>query len=168
MRAGDRVTVPFGTRQRLGVVVEADAASEVRAEKLKSIRAVRDDAPRLSGEWLELMRFLSAYYQRPLGETVIGALPPRLRSIKPLPKKALQQASDASGTRFAEHHAPTPDQARAIERVAAAFGSFQPFLLHGITGSGKTEVYLQLIAQDPAARPAGAGAGAGDQPHSPA
>ena len=33
------------------------------------------------------MRFLAAYYQRPLGETVAGALPPRLRSLKALPKK---------------------------------------------------------------------------------
>jgi primosomal protein N' (replication factor Y) len=146
VRVGDRVTVPFGTRQRLGVVVEADAASEVHADKLKSILTVRDDAPRLAGDWLELMRFLSTYYQRPLGETVIGALPPRLRSIKPLPKKALKPAP-ASGTRFVERHALTPDQARASDRIAAAFGRFQPFLLHGITGSGKTEVYLHLIAR---------------------
>src|SRR5688572_2653687 len=77
VRVGDRVTVPFGARQRLGVVVEADSPSELSAEKLKSILTVRDDAPPLARDWLDLMRFLSAYYQRPLGETVIGALPPR-------------------------------------------------------------------------------------------
>jgi primosomal protein N' (replication factor Y) len=147
VRAGDRVMVPFGTRQRVGVVVEADAASELRAEKLKSISAVRDDAPRLASDWLELMRFLSAYYQRPLGETVIGALPPRLRSIKPLPKKVLQPPAGASVAHFVEPHAPTADQTRVRERIAAALGRFQPFLLHGVTGSGKTEVYLHLIAQ---------------------
>jgi primosomal protein N' (replication factor Y) len=147
VRAGDRVMVPFGTRQRVGVVVEADAASELRAEKLKSISAVRDDAPRLASDWLELMRFLSAYYQRPLGETVIGALPPRLRSTKPLPRKVLQQAAVAASPRFVESHPPTPAQTRVQDRIAAAFGGFQPFLLHGVTGSGKTEVYLHLIAQ---------------------
>ena len=147
VRIGDRVMVPFGTRQRLGVVVEADAASALRAEELKSISAVRDDAPRLTADWLELMRFLSAYYQRPLGETVIGALPPRMRSVKALPRKVLQQATGASGTRFVESHTPTPDQVRVRERIAAAFGRFQPFLLHGVTGSGKTEIYLHLIAQ---------------------
>jgi len=108
---------------------------------------VRDDAPRLTADWLELMRFLSAYYQRPLGETVIGALPPRMRSVKALPRKVLQQATGASGTRFVESHTPTPDQVRVRERIAAAFGRFQPFLLHGVTGSGKTEIYLHLIAQ---------------------
>src|SRR5262245_61561776 len=56
-RAGDRVVVPFGARQRVGVVIDADAASDVPAERLKAIAAVRDDAPPLSADWLELMRF---------------------------------------------------------------------------------------------------------------
>src|SRR5262249_59206856 len=49
---------------------------------------------------------------------------------------------------------PTPDQAAALAAIAAAEG-FQPFLLHGVTGSGKPEVYLQAIA---AARARGRGA----------
>lgn len=44
-------------------------------------------------------------------------------------------------------HNPTPDQARAIEKVVDALGrGFSACLLDGVTGSGKTEVYLQAAA----------------------
>src|SRR5919106_4436924 len=92
-RIGDRVAVRFGAQQKIGVVIEERVVPELPAERIKPIAALRDDAPRLPQDWIALMRFLSGYYQRPLGETVMGALPPRLRSVKPLPKKALQSNS---------------------------------------------------------------------------
>jgi primosomal protein N' (replication factor Y) (superfamily II helicase) len=144
---GDRVTVPFGARQRLGVVIETDAATALAANRLKSIAAIRDDAPRLPAQWLELMRFLAGYYQRPLGETVIAALPPRLRSIKALPKKSLLPQDALPAMRFVPNHVPGASQRQAIDRIAAALGGFTAFLLHGVTGSGKTEVYLHAIAR---------------------
>ena len=144
---GDRVTVPFGARQKLGVVIDALAASELPAARVKQLVAVRDDAPRLPADWLELMRFLSGYYQRPLGETVIASLPPRLRSVKALPKKALARPEEPSDPAFLTNHEPTKEQRTAIERIAASAGAFSPFLLHGVTGSGKTEVYLHAIAR---------------------
>ena len=146
---GDRVVVPFGARERVGVVVEIGDASAVATSRLKPVTRVLADAPRLSADWLEQMRFLASYYHRPLGETVAGALPPRLRSLKPLPKRK-KTAGDAEGAaahRFVTDHAPNPAQAQAIGRISTAFGSYRPFLLHGITGSGKTEVYLRLVAE---------------------
>src|SRR5688572_33183041 len=90
------------------------------------------------------MRFLAGYYQRPLGETMIAALPPRLRSTKPLPRKALGQTVQPFGARFIPNHPLISAQAAVIERVEDGFGAF---LLHGVTGSGKTEVYLHLVAR---------------------
>jgi primosomal protein N' (replication factor Y) len=143
-RAGDRVAVRFGAQQKIGVVIEAGATPEIPAERLKPISAVRDDAPRLPEDWIALMRFLSGYYQRPLGETAIGALPPRLRSTKPLPRKVLQQPAHAPGARFVPGHALLAAQKQVVERVSSGFTAF---LLHGVTGSGKTEVYLHLAAR---------------------
>jgi primosomal protein N' (replication factor Y) len=93
------------------------------------------------------MRFLSGYYQRPLGETLISSLPPRLRSLKPLPRKALASGAQPSSARFVAIYTLTDKQREAFEAINEAFGRFRAFLLHGVTGSGKTEVYLHLIAR---------------------
>jgi len=147
LASGDRVTVQLGRRNHTGVVIEADIASDVAAARLKSIIDVRSDAPRLPADWLELMRFLSSYYQRPLGETVVAALPPRLRSVKPLPRKALEAGGEPGASDFVPLHPLTADQTRVVDAIAARLDTFAPVLLHGVTGSGKTEVYLQLIAR---------------------
>jgi len=144
--SGDRVTVPLGRRNQTGVVIEADIESELDVERLKSIVDVRSDAPRLPADWLELMRFLSSYYQRPLGETVVAALPPRLRSVKPLPRKALAAHAEGSN-RFVAVHGLTAEQQQVVAAISAKLGSFGAFLLHGVTGSGKTEVYLHVISE---------------------
>ncbi len=148
---GDRVAVRFGNRARIGVVVQSDARTDIAPERLKAISAVRDDAPRLGEDWLELMSFLSSYYQRPLGETIIAALPPRLRSVKPLPRKALEKAPLSSAppftTKFVPPHSLTAEQAAAAQRIGESLGRFSAILLHGVTGSGKTEVYLHAISQ---------------------
>ena len=146
LQVGDRVVVPLGARQQIGVVLETHAESALPPERMKPIAAVRDDAPRLSAEWLELMRFLSSYYQRPLGETIVSALPPRLRSVKPLPRKALVAPQGVSLARFVPTHELRAEQKDAMQRIAKSSGQFEAFLLHGVTGSGKTEVYLHLIA----------------------
>ena len=84
---GARIVVPFGKRRLVGVVVELAGRSEVDPAKMKTVESVLDDAPVLPGDWVVLMKFLSSYYQRPLGETVIASLPPRLRSLKSLPRE---------------------------------------------------------------------------------
>jgi len=152
---GDRVVVPFGRTRRIGVVVELAADTTLPADKLRSVTAVRDDAPHLPPDWLDLMRFLATYYQRPLGETVISSLPPRLRAVRPLPgarRRRTQapvtpQTATSATPAFRAPHALSADQQAAVAAVEDALGTFRSFVLYGVTGSGKTEVYLHLAAE---------------------
>ncbi len=61
----------------------------------------------------------------------------RLRTQEPMPVP--------SGITAGAGPEPTPEQRAAIDAIDDAHGRFTPFLLHGITGSGKTEVYLRAI-----------------------
>jgi primosomal protein N' (replication factor Y) (superfamily II helicase) len=56
-------------------------------------------------------------------------------------------ASPVKGSSFVDLHPPTAEQALAIAAIQAHGKKFGVFVLHGITGSGKTEVYLRLIAE---------------------
>jgi primosomal protein N' (replication factor Y) len=104
----------------------------------------------LSDAWLALCAFAADYYQRPVGEVAIPGLPKNLRALKStsldralkkLEKSRLAQDATPSGM-------PVLNAAQrvAADAIAAAKG-FAPILLHGVTGSGKTEVYLQAAAQ---------------------
>src|SRR5487761_2425832 len=86
---GQRVVVPFGRRQMVGVVMERVAATEVAPERIKPVTQVLPDSAPLSAELLDLLRFCSDYYRYPIGKTVLSALPARLRSDKPVTSKPI-------------------------------------------------------------------------------
>jgi len=216
--AGQRVMVPLGKRQVIGVVMECTAVSMVAVERIKPVTKVLLDSEPLSTGLLDLLRFCSDYYRYPIGQTVLSALPARLRSDKPiiskpvlsyrlsasgaaldletLPKRKvvqrrilaklaeqscnlaqlkalsataaaqlkklmmegwIEQCASASppiiylqaGGNCAQHtfdnaHTLTGEQQLAVDAVTRTSG-YACFLLHGITGSGKTEVYVHMM-----------------------
>lgn len=137
---GRCVEVPFGTGAKLGLIVELAEHTDQPAEKMKAVTHTLDDIPQLPTAWLALCEFCARYYQHPIGEVIHFALPPLLRRGKmPRAKKPTAHGEE-------NIHRPTllPEQGIALDAILAADG-FTTFLLHGITGSGKTEVYLRAI-----------------------
>ena len=140
---GLRVRVPFGTGEKVGIIVAVTDHSDQADEKLRPVTEILRDMPPLPEQWLTLCDFCSRYYQHPLGEVMNFALPPMLRRGKlPRPRKA------TNGPISAAPVLPklTAAQARAVDAINQS-SEFKPFLLHGVTGSGKTEVYLRAIEE---------------------
>jgi primosomal protein N' (replication factor Y) (superfamily II helicase) len=143
---GSLVVVPFGRTRKVGLVVGEAADSAIPAERLRAIEARVEDVPALGAPELELFEFCAAYYQRPLGEVIAASLPPRLRQPSRRQLAASVPPARPAPHGFRHAHDLTAAQRAAIEAAREGAGRFHPVLLHGVTGSGKTEVYLQLIA----------------------
>lgn len=210
---GCRVSVPFGRRREVGMILEVAGGSTFPAARLKPAHALLDETPLLGPDDLWLLRFASDYYHHPIGEVIAAGLPALLRQGRPLypkiervvltpegvsadherlarkaPRQAalLSRLSHSNGLDVTELDEQMPgwkrlsrsllekgfirideaneaqqvpsrrivtrqegpplntDQQRALYALREAPG-FGASLLDGVTGSGKTEVYLKLI-----------------------
>ncbi len=148
---GDRVMVPLGARKVPGIVVKLGFASQIEPKRLRSVAEVMRDAAPLPAEWLDLTRFAARYYLRSWGEGALPALPLFLRRTPGAAHRrwmekirAKKDPEPASVPGASPPPALNVEQQRALEAILQTEG-FQTWLLFGVTGSGKTEVYLRLM-----------------------
>ncbi len=146
---GYRVHVPFGQRQKVGIIVEVAGDSELPLDQLKVVASVLRDLPRLPAAWLRLTRFCAAYYHAPLGQVMLSTLPVGLRSLAPAKARPRRPGVPVAAAQPAP--ALTAEQQASLSAIAEHGTGFRAYLLHGVTGSGKTEVYLRLIERTLAA-----------------
>ncbi len=210
---GQRLRVPFGRQQLVGLLIKIKRESEFPLSQLRPALALLDQEPLLPRDILELCQWAGRYYQCAPGEALSSALPGLLRqgqeaklttekvwqltsegmgmgpdSLKRAPKQArlislLLQHKQLSNSELRQHDinppaskalndkqlieqverqasatthvdqpllrqaaiSLNPEQQRAFEQVE--LGHYRSYLLEGTTGSGKTEVYLQLVEQ---------------------
>lgn len=152
---GARVLVPFGPKQLIGIIVARPDTSEVAEAKLKRAIAVLDAAPLLGHADLRLLEFAADYYVHPLGAAIMATIPAALRRVRRSRRGQTPAAyaltaagitKEETASTPAAGPALTAEQGTAVKAITAALGAYQPLLLWGITGSGKTEVYLHAIA----------------------
>ncbi|WP_394201561.1 primosomal protein N' [Marinagarivorans algicola] len=212
LRPGMRLEVPFGKQTLVGVLLSISHKSTYPLHKLKPAHKVLDTTPIITGDVLALCQFAAEYYQHPLGDVMMSALPQKLRTsdgtlpqttywqlttegkglsanslkrspkqqsawqallthspisepalsalnidkptLRQLHKKGLAESfqqthSTCTSTPATHTILKEPHRILNTEQQAAfdalTFNSFQCSLLEGITGSGKTEVYLHAI-----------------------
>ena len=148
---GTLVRVPLGKREVPGIVWNRPGGQRAEAAQLRPLAQVLEGLPPLAPAWLALLDFASAYYQRQVGELALSVLPPELRKTddRQLGRRLTRLLRDApaAAADTAPAAAPTltADQSAALAALAGTGAGTA--LLHGVTGSGKTEVYLRAAEQ---------------------
>lgn len=143
---GSRVKVSLGSKKVSGVVWEISSKAETptKIPKIKPVLEVLKDPP-LSPSRLKWLQWMSLYYHYPLGLVADRSFPP----LKKPPSKRNEEASFPplnSVDKKKKKISLNPDQKEAVKILSQGEG-FKVHLLHGITGSGKTEIYKALIKQ---------------------
>ena len=141
-----RILVPFGNRKVVGLLLELAEHSQIEHSRLKCALEVLDEKPVFPAALMRMLDWASNYYQHPPGEIVATMLPARLRRTTAARSRTnTKPQNEFPAKRDASTINPNEEQRRAIAAVVEHLGRFACHLLDGVTGSGKTEVYLQLI-----------------------
>lgn len=138
---GQVVEVPLGKRTALGCVVSADESNsqELKDTPLDKIKTVKNLIPdwKLEETELKLFEWMAQYYHYSLGQLIFDCLPHHLKR----PRALEETTGEGKDLEFV----PNPVQKSIIESIREGLGQFKRYLVHGVTGSGKTVVYLDLI-----------------------
>ena len=166
VKAGCRVIVPFGNRKTTAALVARIHETPPEGFEVKSVVSIVDAEPVVLPWQLALWQWVADYYMCSLGEVYKAALPAPIKKGKKPVAAAYGAATkpDGGNTDAAPLHpsqslateapAPlfaldplSPAQQQAKAAILAAWQTKPVCLLHGVTSSGKTEIYVHLIAE---------------------
>lgn len=144
-RRGARVLVPLQKREAVGLFI-APCSKEPEFE-IRAIKEIWDDSSFLPPHLLDCLEWASRYYIYPLGHVIDEVIPGELLSERTPRAGRCRRALPAFDVADQVQKRPclNSEQTAAVDAIETAItrGEYAPFLLHGVTGSGKTEVYLQ-------------------------
>ncbi|EKD51647.1 MAG: hypothetical protein ACD_62C00210G0003 [uncultured bacterium] len=147
---GKRVLVPFGRKQIIGIcwdVMTTLPASVPQKQQIKDILTVLDEQPLVDAAYLQWLEFAADYYATPLGQVLSQAIPSLYLDVQKIGKehsykyKPINFSHDFS----TKDVVLTNEQNLVYQSLAGHLDEYYPVLLRGVTGSGKTEVYIRVI-----------------------
>ena len=142
IKKGKRVIVPFGSNSIVGIVVKKIAKPK-SLKGLKEIISIADEHSCFNGSIFEAITWASDYYHHPIGEVFFSFMPTLLRKQN---DKIIIDLDDNTEYKLNEEDKKlklTKEQNINLSKLNKV-KKFSPSLIYGVTGSGKTEIYLQL------------------------
>ena len=147
---GTRVVVPLMKKEVRGVVLRehTEPIDEELSSKIRPITAVLEDAPVVPSYQLALWQWMSGYYMCSLGEVMAAALPGGLdKRLTDPPKRSRKKDLTYTGP-IEPIHDLSPAQAKSVDEIGTFWNAGKDIvLLHGVTSSGKTDIYIHLIQE---------------------
>jgi primosomal protein N' (replication factor Y) len=146
LKIGTRIKIPFGSRTEVGILWKKAKESLISPKKLKAFIKPIDKTPIFSDTLLSICRFASNYYHHPIGEVLFCALPSLLRQGHSITNDIVTPSCESMIINSPKFHL-NEAQASAVSIITQSLNQFKPYMLLGVTGSGKTEVYFQAISR---------------------
>ncbi len=150
---GRRVRVDFAGKEYVAVISNADASKEasgMNPSVIKPIVSIADGLKAVSKQEISLWRQVAGYYLCTVGEVYKAAYPAMKVADEEAQAKSRRKrktaGKDVTETAAAEISL-SPQQTEAYSEIKKILKAGKPALLHGVTGSGKTEIYLKLAQE---------------------
>lgn len=150
IKPGQQVQIPFGNgnRMRKGYVVGISATCDYDEDKIKEIAGIVAGSITAQSQLIQLAWWMKERYGATMNQT--------LKTVLPVKKKVKSRNQEVirgllkDGYEIPEDYQPAVlnmQQQQAAGRLCRAYdaGDLRPALIYGVTGSGKTEVYMEMI-----------------------
>ena len=141
-KIGSRVRVSFGNSTRIGVIVDIiTAQTKPKRYEVKKIDELIDEVPILSQEMFKTCKWASSYYHHPLGQVIFSAMTPLHRKQRKEPTNNIE----IQHNECVEVLTLNAQQKKVYDSLIKDKKNFKVNLIRGVTGSGKTELYIKLV-----------------------
>ncbi|MDQ3099331.1 MAG: primosomal protein N' [bacterium] len=137
IQVGSLVSVPYGKKEIRGVVIALH--DSIPSFPTRPISELIYETPVITSQLIDTARWMSEYYHEPLRNCIETVM--IFKKKVRIPKAKIQKKMEIARNPVILN----TEQQTAFDQILTSINTHTTFLLHGITGSGKTEIYLQVM-----------------------